>query len=113
MKKKRLLAKTVFFINFITTLILLSFLANSFAATYNLSFATFRPPTDAFAKPWLLPMAKELEEKTNGQVKMTIHWAEALGKGRDQFHMVKGGVADITDFPGVWMPGSVKTGKSR
>lgn len=105
MKKKRLLAKTVFFINLITTLILLSFLTNSFAATYNLTFATFRPPADPFSKPWLMAMAKELEERTDGQVKLTIHWAQALGKGRDQFHMVRDGVADMTDFPGVWLPG--------
>jgi len=105
MEKKRLLSKNVIFIILMTALIIPLLLTVSFAATYNLSFATFRPPTDAFAKPWLLPMAKELEERTNGQVKMTIHWAEALGKGRDQFNMVKGGVADITDFPGVWMPG--------
>lgn len=104
-KKKRCIITCVFAISLLTALILPTLASTSFAATYNLTFATFRPPADAFAKPWLIPMAKELEERTNGQIKMTIHWAQALGKGRDQFNMVKGGVADITDFPGVWMPG--------
>lgn len=105
MEKKRLLVKGVFITILLTTLILPSFVSTAYAATYNLSFATFRPPADPFAKPWLMAMAKELEERTNGQVKLTIHWAQALGKGRDQFHMVRDGVADMTDFPGVWLPG--------
>jgi TRAP-type C4-dicarboxylate transport system substrate-binding protein len=105
MEKKGFLAGCVSIMSFVLIPLFLSFTPPCLAATYNLSFATFRPPTDAFAKPWLIPMAKELEERSDGQIKMTIHWAEALGKGRDQFSMVKGGVADITDFPGVWMPG--------
>jgi TRAP-type C4-dicarboxylate transport system substrate-binding protein len=105
MEKKNFLAKGIFIISFITIFILPSFTPISFAATYNLSFATFRPPADPFAKPWLMAMAEELKERTNGQVKLTIHWAQALGKGRDQFLMVRDGVADMTDFPGVWLPG--------
>ncbi|MBN1256017.1 MAG: TRAP transporter substrate-binding protein DctP [Deltaproteobacteria bacterium] len=105
MGKKRCLILYVFAICLLTAIILPSLASTSFAETYNLTFATFRPPTDAFAEPWLIPMAKELEKRSDGRVKMTIYWAEALGKGRDQFRMVKDGVADVTDFPGVWMPG--------
>ena len=104
-KKKRCLITCVFAICLLTTILLPSLASTSFAATYNLTFATFRPPTDVFAEPWLVAMANELEKRSNGRVKMSIYWAEALGKGRDQFRMVKDGIADVTDFPGVWMPG--------
>lgn len=105
MKEKKCPAQCIFYILLASVFIISIFPPTASAATYNLSYATFRPPADVFAKPWLLAMAKELEEKTNGRVKLTIHWAQALGKGRDQFIMVRDGVADWTDFPGVWMPG--------
>jgi TRAP-type transport system periplasmic protein len=50
-------------------------------------------------------MGQEIEKQTNGRVKFTVHWAESIGKGREQFVMVRDGVADMSDFPGVWAPG--------
>lgn len=50
-------------------------------------------------------MCQEIEERTNGQVKFTVHWSQALGATRDQYLLVKDGVADITDFAGAWVPG--------
>jgi TRAP-type C4-dicarboxylate transport system substrate-binding protein len=95
----------IFCVFLIMVVTILSFVSDSSAKPINISFATFRPPTDVFAKPWLIAMGKELEEKTNGRVKFTVHWASSLGKGRDQFYMVRDGVADMTDFPGAWIPG--------
>jgi TRAP-type C4-dicarboxylate transport system substrate-binding protein len=70
-----------------------------------LKFATFRPPTDPQSEAWITPMLQEIEELTNGQVQFTVHWSEALGKSRDQYTLVKDGVADMTDFAGSWVPG--------
>jgi TRAP-type C4-dicarboxylate transport system substrate-binding protein len=50
-------------------------------------------------------MGEEIEKETNGRIKFTVYWAESIGKGREQFNMVKNGVADMSDFPGVWAPG--------
>lgn len=103
--KKRNLAIFIFSVCLITVLTILSFVSDCSAKPINISFATFRPPSDVFAKPWLIAMGKELEERTNGRVKFTVHWASSLGKGRDQFYMVRDGVVDMTDFPGAWIPG--------
>jgi TRAP-type C4-dicarboxylate transport system substrate-binding protein len=70
-----------------------------------LKFATFRPPTDPQSEVWITPMLQEIEERTNGQVKFTVYWSEALGASRDQYTLVKDGVADMTDFAGAWVPG--------
>jgi TRAP-type C4-dicarboxylate transport system substrate-binding protein len=70
-----------------------------------LKFATFRPPTDPQSEVWITPMLQEIEERTNGQVKFTVYWSEALGASQDQYTLVKDGVADMTDFSGAWVPG--------
>jgi TRAP-type C4-dicarboxylate transport system substrate-binding protein len=72
------------------------------AKTVTLSYATWRPPTDVFADPWLNAMGRELEQKSNGQLKFKVHWAGALGKGPDQFSMVVNGVATMCDYAGPW-----------
>jgi TRAP-type C4-dicarboxylate transport system substrate-binding protein len=70
-----------------------------------LKFATFRPPTDPQSEVWITPMLQEIEEKTNGAVKFTVYWSEGLGASKDQYTLVKDGVADMTDFSGAWVPG--------
>jgi len=70
-----------------------------------LKFATFRPPTDPQSEVWITPMLQEIEEQTNGAVKFTVYWSEALGASKDQYTLVKDGVADMTDFSGAWVPG--------
>jgi TRAP-type C4-dicarboxylate transport system substrate-binding protein len=70
-----------------------------------LKFATFRPPTDPQSEVWITPMLQEIEERTNGAVKFTVYWSEGLGASRDQYTLVKDGVADMTDFAGAWVPG--------
>lgn len=75
------------------------------AAPIELKFATFRPPADPQSEAWITPMLQEIEERTNGQVTFTVYWSEALGASRDQYTLVKDGVADMTDFAGAWVPG--------
>jgi len=70
-----------------------------------LKFATFRPPADPQSEVWITPMLQAIEERTNGQVKFTVHWAQALGATRDQYILVRDGIADMTDFSGAWVPG--------
>jgi TRAP-type C4-dicarboxylate transport system substrate-binding protein len=70
-----------------------------------LKYATMRPPTDPQSTAWLTPMLNEIEKRTNGQVKFTVYWSEALGKSTDQYSLVRDGVADMTDFAGSYVPG--------
>jgi len=70
-----------------------------------LSYATNRPPTDPQSEAWLTPMLNAIEERTGGRVKFTVYWSEALGKSTDQYNLIKDGVADMTDFATIYVPG--------
>lgn len=70
-----------------------------------LKYATIRGPSDVNAVRWQIPMAQEIERQTKGKVKIVHYWSESLGKGRDQFNLVRDGLADISDFPGAYIPG--------
>jgi TRAP-type C4-dicarboxylate transport system substrate-binding protein len=70
-----------------------------------LKYATNRPPTDPQSTAWLSPMLAEIEKRTGGKVKFTVYWSEALGKSTDQYNLVKDGVADMTDFATIYVPG--------
>jgi TRAP-type C4-dicarboxylate transport system substrate-binding protein len=75
------------------------------AEAVELKFATFRPPADPQSVAWIIPMCQEIETRTNGAVKFTVYWSQALGATQDQYILVRDGVADITDFSGAWVPG--------
>jgi len=60
----------------------------------NLKFATFIPPFDVYAEQ-MGAWAKELEEATNGRIKVTFYHAESLVKMPNLFDAVAAGTADI------------------
>lgn len=68
-------------------------------------YATNRPPADPQSEEWIKPMLNEIEEKTDGRVTFKVYWSEALGGMRDQYNLVKDGVADMTDFATFFVPG--------
>lgn len=49
--------------------------------------------------------AQMINEKTNGQVKITIYPAETLGKGKDSYSMVVNGIAQLGWVPTGMVPG--------
>jgi len=65
------------------------------------SWGTTRDP----AIPAWEEMGKDLEEATGGQVTMTIHHAEALGKAKEHYELAKEGVADIAYLNTCFTPG--------
>ena len=74
------------------------------ADTIELKLSHFLPSSHPTQKDFLEPWAKELEERTNGQVKITIYPAgSAFGHVAKQFDQVRAGVVDIshalTGFP--------------
>jgi TRAP-type transport system periplasmic protein len=70
-----------------------------------LKFSHWIPTTHGIAKEVYEPWVKEVEEKTNGRVKVRIYPAEALGKAKDHADMVVTGVADMGVFMPIYTPG--------
>jgi TRAP-type transport system periplasmic protein len=68
--------------------------AQAAGKTIELRFATFIPPTDVYAVQ-LSNWAKELEQKTNGQVKITFFPGQALLKVPEMLDGVASGTADM------------------
>ncbi len=70
-----------------------------------LAFATHGTPGGTFTRYFTEVWAKEVEKRTEGRVKITVYWKEALGKGVDHYDMVRRGVCDVAwGIPG-WTPG--------
>jgi len=66
------------------------------AKTIELKLSTFLPASHATQKDFLEPWAKELEKRTNGQVKVTIYPAgSSFGHVAKQMDQVRAGVVDI------------------
>src|SRR5438132_925216 len=75
---------------------LLSGVAPSIADPITLKFSQFLGPTSFFQADVVEPWAKELEQKTNGQVKVEIFdGTSPLGKVTEQLDNVKTGKTDI------------------
>ncbi len=60
-----------------------------------LKLSHFAPPMAWFHKDLYVPWAKELDERSNGRVKITIFPAQSLCNIQDQYHMVLSRQADI------------------
>ncbi len=67
---------------------------NVYAEPISLSVATFCPPHHAQTKA-LEGWAKEIESRSKGKVKMTMHVGGTLGKGPQIYDNVRNGIADI------------------
>jgi TRAP-type C4-dicarboxylate transport system substrate-binding protein len=50
-------------------------------------------------------MLNAIEERTGGRVEFNVYWSSALGAVTDQYNLVKDGVADMTDFATIFVPG--------
>ena len=73
------------------------------AETVNLSFAFQDSETSHGYTQALAPWAKRVEEATGGRLKITIYPSQTLTKGKDAWHAVKNGIADIAwCFHGYW-----------
>jgi TRAP-type transport system periplasmic protein len=63
-----------------------------------LKFASFLPVTHHEHIDAFVPFAKEVEERTNGRVKVTIYPSEALCKARDLYQCAVTGVSETSYF---------------
>jgi TRAP-type C4-dicarboxylate transport system substrate-binding protein len=66
-------------------------------------FASFIPPFDVHATT-SIDWANELEEATDGRVKVNFYWSESLVKTTGLFDAVASGTADMAQPPPVYFP---------
>jgi len=77
----------------------------STSGVIELKWAGFDPP-QAFPIPGIMtPWKDAIEKDTNGRVKITLYPGESLGKGPDQYEMVKNKVCDISNIMPPFTPG--------
>jgi TRAP-type C4-dicarboxylate transport system substrate-binding protein len=53
------------------------------------------PPGEISTKNVIIPLAKQIEEATKGRVKVDVYTGGALGRGADQYDMVREGTVDL------------------
>jgi TRAP-type C4-dicarboxylate transport system substrate-binding protein len=81
------------------------------SAETELKFASFVPPQYILHKPIFLKLGEDLEKATNGEVKIKVYAAGALGKGPvEQYQRAVRRIADISyGLPGYTSPVFPKT----
>ncbi len=73
------------------------------AQPITLTFANQNPDTSWSGMKAIAPWAKQVEEATNGKVKIQIFYSQTLTKGKDAWEATKNGIADISwCFHGYW-----------
>jgi len=70
-----------------------------------LKWAGFDPPQAATVAGIMTPWVEAIEKDSDGRVKITLYPGESLGKGPDQYEMVKNRVADIANVMPSFTPG--------
>lgn len=75
------------------------------AKQIELRFSSYNPTTIHIVKNVHNRWAKEVEARTNGRVKVTMYYAEALGKAKDHYDIVAKGIAEVAHFMPSYTPG--------
>jgi TRAP-type C4-dicarboxylate transport system substrate-binding protein len=83
--------------------VILGFAVVAAAQPITLTFANQNPDTSWSGMKAIAPWAKQVEEATNGKVKIQIFYSQTLTKGKDAWEATKNGIADISwCFHGYW-----------
>lgn len=77
-------------------LVMLSMQGLAFAKSRELSFAAHFGPKNEILNEVLKPWAKELEKRTNGEVKVKFYLGQTLAKTADQYDAVVDNIADLS-----------------
>ncbi|WP_161316118.1 C4-dicarboxylate TRAP transporter substrate-binding protein [Sneathiella litorea] len=100
MKLKRMIGKSLFVM---AALLSVSAFSTSAYAEYYLRYSELGPPRGARAES-LKWWASEIEERTNGEVKIEFFWSQALSKGKETLRAVSTGLADAGTIMGPYNP---------
>lgn len=107
MKNKRMssLSGSMGLILFVTAILLGSTPLKAESKTIELSCALHVPPKAALFPKGFVPWGKEIEKRTNGQLKIKFYTSQTLVKLRDSYDAVVNGIADISWFYSSWAKG--------
>ncbi|MZR31631.1 hypothetical protein GQE98_13400 [Sneathiella sp. DP05] len=97
---KRMIGKSLFVM---AALLSVSAFSTSAYAEYYLRYSELGPPRGARAES-LKWWASEIEERTNGEVKIEFFWSQALSKGKETLRAVSTGLADAGTIMGPYNP---------
>lgn len=75
------------------------------AENFELTYALFQPPAAALSVT-NTEFAEEIEKRTNGRVKVTVHQGGSLIGGPDMYEGVRAGIADMGNGLTVYNPGA-------
>ena len=75
------------------------------ANVIELKLASLVPPVHTMNRSIITPWIKEVEQRTQGRVKVSIFPAETLGKARDDYDLAARGVAEVAEFVHAYTPG--------
>jgi TRAP-type transport system periplasmic protein len=106
--RKELLATTLLVTAMLFVTMIYAVPVSSFAAEQKpieLKFAMWNSMQHSMVVEIYQPFAKELEQRTQGRVKVTFYPNEALGKAKDQYDMAVRGISDISVFIHGYTPG--------
>ncbi|MEQ9642112.1 MAG: TRAP transporter substrate-binding protein [Alphaproteobacteria bacterium] len=78
--------------------LMLASLTASVQAETVLKFSTYTPAQNFVYKNVYIPMMREIEAKSNGEIKFEAYPGSALGKMPEQYDLVKSGLADISTY---------------
>jgi TRAP-type C4-dicarboxylate transport system substrate-binding protein len=90
---------------FVAAILLGASPSQAVAKSIELSCALHIPPRAALYPKAFVPWAKEIEKRTNGQLKIKFYISQTLIKGRDSYDGVINGIADISWFYSAWAKG--------
>lgn len=74
-----------------------------------LSFSMMLAQSHPHSSEYIVPITKMIEEKTEGRVKVEIKWGDALGAAKDQYFVIRDGLADMGYFVTGYTPGRFPT----
>ena len=84
-------------------IVVICFAVVAAAKPITLTFANQNPDTSWSGMKAIAPWAKQVEEATDGKVKIQIFYSQTLTKGKDAWEATKNGIADISwCFHGYW-----------
>lgn len=88
----------------LTGLVFMAAITNVSYAANEVSYGSFVPPLHSVNKYGLAPWLKEIEEKTNGEIKTVLHTSGSIASGKATLSAVRDGLLDAGFIANIYTP---------